>query len=446
MVKTERKINIYHLLKEVLSHWILILIVAGVCAVLGAGYAVLKSSVESNIQKEISVTEEEFAGIQMAAEIKDLLEAQTEYNEECIWKKCEGFTKGTASRVYSIYIDNEIIRDKITAIYVNLFEKNDIYAEIVSNAKENIKEKYIKEGIICTVPSEGIFQINVTSYSEEKAVEWMEIIDEYLKEKKEDIQTVIGEKYEIKELSNASMESIDPLLEDTLVDLDEKKQNLQTKYDNMIAALSENQAMYLPLYLLERENVDYVEGTPLLQDTQILQNTKKSLFARRLKIDTILGFLLGGVLVCAFWTFRYCYAKKLVEPEELEEMYHLNILGRFPSRENGVTYEKVLIENCRSIISRISLKLPERSKVYVTGLVKQESIIEGLIREGEKRNIDIVYGTSILEDVDVPGKMNSIDAVLFIVEKKETTYSEIEEEIKICREGKKEILGLVVIQ
>lgn len=457
METVKRSINVKHLFRKIMQRWKMILLVAIICGIAGAGYAVLKQKIEDkNLQagQEIALTEEEFANICSVATTYDMLEAQKKYNEQSIWMKCRNLTKGIAYATYQIHADTELEMNQIAVLYTDILESNEIYDEIAS--EEETGGEYVKEGVFCTMPVSGMLQLEVTSYSEERAFDWLEKIDSYLDLQKKEIEKKLGISYDIKKVYKNNLQVIDVTLAEQQETLVTKLTSLQTSYDALIAALPANQLEYLTLYLQARTEENYVDGQPLIKDDQMLEESRNVIFMRRLKIDSILACVLGGFGVCVLVAFQYIYSSVLVNKEDLEVMYGLPVLGVVPENEEmiGMRNQKRkdkegkcidIAIKYREVIAKIGIQSKKGEKIYITGTQINSTCVESLKKEGEKQDILFTQGKNFIKEPEAMIEIKDYDAVVFLEKEGLSKYTEIEREAKICRESGKKILGVIVI-
>lgn len=478
METVKRSINTKHLFWKVMERWKLILIAAVIGCIAGTGYAVLKQKMEDKklqadetqklVMTEITVTEEEFANVYSMASAYDSIQAQKDYSKQNIWMKCQNFIKGTAKAVYQIQAETDLEKSQIATLYTDILGNNETYHEIAS--QEGMRVEYLREGIGYSIPAGGILRLEITSYSKEKAQEWLDQIEKILKMKKKGLEKETGISFRIKKVYKSNIEVFDAGIADRQRASMTNITTAQTNYDNAVAALPSNQQHYLEFYLQSRNDENYVKGqsfqkeipveeppvedttvaggTPIEEEVPLTEEEREELFQKRLKTDRVLGAILGGFAVCLFFILKYVYSPILMNTEELSMMYGLSILGGINVSKKGRKKENKDINNIeeyRKIIARIGIQDVRGEKIYVTGTQINESYMELLAQEGEKQDILFISGKDFMKDFNAMIELRDCDSVIFLEKEGVSKYMEIEEEVKICKESNKKIIGVVMV-
>lgn len=442
MEMEKRIINLRHLFWTIIGKWKLILITAIICGIAGAGYAVIKQKIEDkNFQPEqtVTVSEEEFTEIKKVAKAYDMLEAQKEYNEQCIGMNCKDLSKGMAYMSYQIRSDNKLDINQIAAAYIGIFEDDAVY-KTIEKIEDNMSGKYIKEGISCVSSADGILQLEIISYSEEAAQKWMKSINNYLKSQKSKIEKKLNVSYKINKISQSSLEAVDPLLAEQYIKLRTQLTTLQSSYDALMGKLTVHQSEYLTLYLEMRDDKDYVEGQSISKETEY---NRSDIFKKRLRIDSMLACILGTGMIFVLILVWYFYSPKLINKEDLELMYNLPILGSIS--ENKKYKDNDMDAEYKNIIAKIGIQNIKGEKIYIAGTSLEISVIERLKKESEDQDICFIQGKNFMEDPKAVIEIKDCDAVIFLEKERASKYAEIREEVKICRESGKKILGAIII-
>ena len=416
------------------------------------------------VMTEITVTEEEFTNIYSIASVYDSIQNQKDYSKQNIWMKCQNFIKGTAKAVYQIQADTDLEKSQIATLYTDILANNEIYNEIAS--QEGMRVEYLREGVGYSIPAGGILRLEITSYSKEKAQEWLDQIEKILKVQKKGLEKETGISFRIKKVYKSNIEVFDVGIADRQRASITNINTAQTNYDNAVAALPSNQKYYLEFYLQSRNDEDYVkgqsfqreipvekpveetttaEGTPI-EEVPLTEEEREALFEKRLRIDSILGFIFGGFVVCMVFVLKYVYSPILVNIEELSMMYGLSILGGVKVSKKGKKKENKDIDNVeeyRKIIARIGMQDVRGEKIYITGTQINESYMKLLEQEGEKQDILFIPGKNFMKDSNAMIELRDCDAVIFFEKEGISKYIDIEEEVRICKESNKKIMGVV---
>ncbi len=478
METVRRSINTRHLFWKVMERWKLILIAAVIGCIAGTGYAMLKQKTENKklqqgqklVMTEITVTEEEFANVYSMASAYDSIQAQKDYSKQNIWMKCQNFIKGTAKAVYQIQAETDLEKSQIATLYTDILANNETYNELAS--QEGMRVEYLREGIAYSVPAGGILRLEITSYSKEKAQEWLDQIEKILEMQKKGLEKEKGISFRIKKVYKNNIEVFDSGIADRQRASMTNITTAQTNYDNAVAALPSNQKYYLECYLQSRNDENYVKGqsfqreipveeptveestaaggTPIEEEVPLTEEEREELFQKRLKTDRVLGAILGGFAVCLFFILKYVYSPILMNTEELSMMYGLPILGgiNVSKTKKGRKKENKDIDNIeeyRKIIARIGIQDVRGEKIYITGTQINESYMELLAQEGKKQDILFIPGKDFMKDSNAMIELRDCDSVIFLEKEGISKYIEIEEEVKICKESNKKVIGVVMV-
>ena len=329
-----------------------------------------------------------------------------------------------------------------------------------------MRVEYLREGIAYSVPAGGILRLEITSYSKEKAQEWLDQIEKILKMQKKGLEKETGISFRIKKVYKNNIEVFDSGIADRQRASMTNITTAQTNYDNAVAALPYNQKYYLEFYLQSRNDENYVKGqsfqreipvekpveettaggTPIEEEVPLTEEEREELFQKRLKTDRVLGAILGGFAVCLFFILKYVYSPILMNTEELSMMYGLPILGGINVSKKGKKKENKDIDNIeeyRKIIARIGIQDVRGEKIYITGTQVNESYMELLVQEGKKQDILFISGKNFMENSNAMIELRDCDSVIFLEKEGISKYAEIEEELKICKESNKKIIGVV---
>jgi hypothetical protein len=284
----------------------------------------------------------------------------------------------------------------------------------------------------------------------------MEAAEEYLDGYYQQGKKILKADYSIEVISRESTEVVDSDIRDKKDLAETALLQLQEEYDNAVSSLSENELQYLNSYLEERNQAGYTEGEALDKtDISLLEDTGNGIAVKRIKIDTILGLMLGICCVLGYFIIAYCWSSVLVNGEELTSMYGLPVLGYVNQKENRKKIEWYFLKKkkknvvftdleseCRKIMERLQLQVSEGESIYLLSLRETEEKYQKVfIQEGRKQGISMTAGNGI---DGISQNLKQADKILLIEEEGVSRYHEIEKEIALCYEAEKKICGTVI--
>ncbi len=71
--------------------------------------------------------------------------------------------------------------------------------------------------------------------------------------------------------------------------------------------------------------------------------------------------------------------------------------------------------------------------------------MELLAQEGKKQDILFIPGKDFMKDSNAMIELRDCDSVIFLEKEGISKYIEIEEEVKICKESNKKVIGVVMV-
>lgn len=170
-----------------------------------------------------------------------------------------------------------------------------------------------------------------------------------------------------------------------------------------------------------------------------------------------IGGFIGVLLVAGYAILSVVFGGKILSTQDITETYGIRNLGKYASkRHKGLTY---IFRKCEgktdgTFLSR-DLKLIAQSvannskeingKVLLTGS-EEVTCVADLKEEISTLipNVQVVYGRSMLIDVDTLAMINECEAIILVEKCYISRHSKIEKELQIAHDLRKEVLGVVV--
>lgn len=183
-----------------------------------------------------------------------------------------------------------------------------------------------------------------------------------------------------------------------------------------------------------------------------------------LKIS-ILAFVLGAALAIGGETVSYCFNKKLRLEDNFERIYNIPLLakvnGKKPSKQNSVDIflnkmrhsgERYFNESEAVEMISASIDVTARrsgiKSMYVTGSLMTEveiAVVAKIVDSLKNSNVELVVGDSILYNARSMEKLAEFDSVILVEKSANVLYSEVLQEINVCKQHEIHIIGAIVI-
>ncbi len=181
----------------------------------------------------------------------------------------------------------------------------------------------------------------------------------------------------------------------------------------------------------------------------------------------LLGAFLGVVIACGYLFLKYILAKNLRIKDDLEETYHMPLLGTietekkqpkflgfidrwinswFAGKGNHYTNDERLEMICAGI--RIAAEKAQMKNVYLTGTSNDDESQIWMQQMIDKLSgsIGISGGKSIVYDPLSLEDMTSSDGVVFIERVDYSPYEDLQKETELCKMYDTSIIGSVAIE
>ena len=474
MYEDEMEINLIDLMFYLLRQWRTLLIVLVIGALAGGGIHMIKRSQAltpaSEESEKIDYTDYEVepevrSNMEVACEYRALYDKQLEYNENSLVMKMD------PSKVYygelKYYLAAGDNTRLVSEMYTSIFADNEILEELKRAGGLDCDIQYIRELISSSASRERGDSIeihNVVSellenlelgynnsvvyftlyYSEEEATQnMMKVIQEKVNEMTTDLQAQYGE-FTFAELNN----SVRLTLNNDYLNRQKTAVDTLNTYLGNITRIEGT---------FEEEDLEYYKSEYLSREELLEEESVEEVVEFNSAKSLIKWLLVAIFLACVCWGGYYCvkylFDKRIKTSDELQDMYHLRILGKLakPQEEKNII-DKKLAELERKASS------PADSISHVKGMVlslnKKNILFSGNLSQN---SLEIVQGLwekepgfkhmgFVHQDDKALHEAKKAEGVIIVAEVNETVSREIRRELEVCRIQGIPVLGTVVVE
>lgn len=407
-----------------------IVICAAFFAVLGYKNALEAQELSAEQEAEIQAYNERLAAYDVnIADAENALEVATkqmeeyqEYVDNSIYMKLDPQNIQVASVQYGVQTSGDL-----GAVL------NSIYAYINDGGlKEAVEEDYGVENsqywreIINAYNSGNVLNITVFHYDAEEAKKILSIVKEKLERKLSDIVAVQGEFTLIEQGTSYYALADAGVMNNQNGHLNNLK-NYQTShidYENRLQSEKSGKISYID------SNKPKEEGE------------RSQVIFKVLAFMTV-GMLFGIVIPVAYFLLHYILSNRLRNKEDLRdsglpvlESYNV-ISGYQPPLERSVLDLKLLAE-------------AKQIKEIFISVLQEDDISKRTAKAWEdmviKYGLKVQTGYHLFDSVEELKTMTACEGCLILAEAGKTTYSQLEQQMKLCERLKTEILGCIVIE
>ncbi len=453
----EQEIDLKDLMFAIFRNWRLIVLFAFIFAMLLGGYKSVKELMYQNDEEFVTELTEQYKTDQKKYEQsqkayeRDIegfnasLTNQEEYKENSILLKTDPYNKGTASvdvfvkmtetpESTGITVTPVDFADSVVKAYASAIQQGGFLED--TSKEMGVDLIYLKELLTVTTDYDSnMLNVSVTYTDKEGAVKILEVILENLKSLYPDIQEHLGQ-------HNLSImnQNVGVMTDQTLADF--QKQKVED-----LAATNKN--------LEEAEKA--LKG--LKEPIEPVALSRMSIVKEGVKYG-ILGCFAGAFLVAFCVCVVFVINGKINTDEDLKSRFGLKLLGGFSQKRvkkpfSGVDVmldklegrEIVSDESVVDIISANILGMINRGEsVFLTGLIEETSLAD-LSEKIQQRlsELKLGFGSDILHSAVSLQNLQQYDTIILVELRKQTKLREIEKEIEIVRNMKKEVLGYIVM-
>lgn len=453
----EQVIDLRDLMFAVFRKWRLIVLFAFIFSVFLGGYKCVKELMNQNKEEYVAKLMEQYLTDQTKyeqskKEYENDIESfnasianQEEYKEKSILLKVDPYNKGTASvdvfvkmseipESSGITVTPVDFADGVVKAYASAIQQGGFLEDI--SREMGIELIYLKELITVTTDYDSnMLNVSVTYTDKEGAGRILDVILKYLKSRYPDIQEHLGQ-------HNISImnQNVGVMTDQTLADYQ------KLKIEDLAATNKK---------LEDTEKI--LKG--LEEPVKPIALSRFSIVKEGVKYG-ILGCFVGAFLVAFCVCIVYVLNGKINTDEDLKNRFGLMLLGGFAQTRiervfSGIDMlldrlegrEIISDETMVDIISANILGMINKGEsVFLTGMVEEIHLTD-LTEKLQKRlsEVKLGFGTDIPHSAVSLQNLQKYDTIILVESRRHTKLREIEREIEVVRNMKKEILGYIVI-
>lgn len=453
----EQEIDIKNLIFEVLRKWRLVVLSVFLFSVMLGGYKCVKELMHQNDEEYVAELKEQYKTDKKKydqtkksyeRDIKSFnasLINQEEYKEKSILLKADPYNKGTASvdvfvkmsevpQSTGITVTSVDFADSVVKAYASAIQQGGFLEGMSRNMGVDLI--YLKELVTVTTDYDSnMFSVSVTYTDREGAGKILAVILENLKSMYPDIQEHLGQ-------HNLSImnQDIGVITDQTLADY--QKQKVED-----IAATN--------------KNLDDTEKAlkELEEPPKPVVLSRMSILKEGVKYG-LMGVFVGAFLAAFCICVVFIINGKINTDEDLRNRFGLNQLGCFAHMRGKKTLAQVdmwldrlygrEIVSDELIVDIISANirgiLNKGDTVFLTGMVEERRLSD-LAEKIQQRlsELKLGFGNDLLHSAVTLQDLQQYDAVILVELRRQTKLREIEKEIEIVRNMKKNVLGYIIM-
>jgi hypothetical protein len=447
---------------RILSRWRKIIIGALILASLFGGFKLVNKLIiysneswqDNNYENELSTYNENKKIID--EEIKKLkanIDSQNEYLENSIFMQIDHYNEQIGSLSYYIDTNYQINpklsyqnmdnTDTVIKAYLALLQNGDLYNYIIDRVSYDVEARYLKE--IFSIWDDGdsnMIYIQVIHKDKESVDEILQLVQDYLSQKKENISQTVG------------AHSIN------LVNF-----SIQQYVDFALYATQNDNKKLIKDY--ESKITEYETARNNLQKPISTYQGYKDLIRSVIKF-AILGFILGGFILVVIELALIMFGNVLLSIKEYRRLYNIHVLGQFNNntkkRRKFTTVDKVINrldgnlcfmddenENIKCIFNALKRSL-KAANIHEGSIIITGTAHYTLIEDICKKMMDLMEDsynlypcTNINYSTETVELISDCKALLLVEEIGYSTYTEITREVENIIEINKKIIGTVII-
>lgn len=460
-MKNEVQVNFKDLIIYLIKQWKLYVIAGVIGAILLCGFYALKDNggivtdvIGENELKELraQLTEMEAQKAEEAAELYLMNEEHfavlKEYLTESILHNIDPTKTPTGKRVYTVKgvsaSGDEDISDEVIAS-LSVFIKSDVVAKQIKEVLElDVDNAYIAELLtIEYMEMANSFTVVVLATDIQMCQKMMTELGEAIEVQMKNLGGGF-EDFGFQLVSEGYYVEMNPILQTLQFDLYNRLNNIKTLLGREYYDLTPGQEVYYDALLKEAQmtqNETQQDGS----DTNVPTASASKNLSSYIKM-AILGAFAGVFLAAVCALLKYLLTDSLKTKEDLSETYGQHVFAEVTSKEvkEGADVIDVLKEDIKYAGSKHSVKT-----LLLAGSTSQEmaqQLKENIKAALAEDFIRIEIGVLDKNNKDSVKLVNSSDAVVCIEKIGNSSYTEMEKEIKLCEYYNVPLLGFVVIK
>lgn len=454
----EYEIDLKDLMFVILRNWRKIIVVALVAAFLLGGYKCIKEFLNQKDQEYVSTLKEEYeSDLTQYEQTKKGYERdidnftssiayQEKYKENSILLKTDPYNKGVASTDVFIKMSEQPetsgtvvttvdFADGVVKAYASAIQQGGALEAL--SRKRGIDLIYLKELVTVTTDYDSnMLNVSITYPDEDGAEEILDQILDSIDSMYPEIQEKLGEHSVVimnhnigvitdQNLANYQKQKVDDLADTNTKLTDTEKSLKELKEPEKPVALSKTSIV--------------IEGAKF----------------------GVLGGVVGAFLMTAIGCMFFLFCGKLGTDNDLKNRYGLKLLGAFSDEKkkrmlSGIDnwldrLEGKVTATDEAVLDKIAVNInnynQEKQSVFITGTTNEKAVNDLVLALKERLpQLDIEAGLNMNVSVNTLKRIAGYDQIILVETRRHSRISQIEKEMEIIRNMKKEVLGYVVLK
>ena len=237
--------------------------------------------------------------------------------------------------------------------------------------------------------------------------------------------------------------------------------NIKSYLENIKNSMTASQESYYNALIDDYEIDMGIQESEIQQETEPVEMTMQYFNIKYI----IAGLFLGAVLACCYICVPYVLGNKFQTPYEVSDCFGITLLGAVDVEEkkkrNNFIDKQIrryfrknnegssLKEKMSMIETDIGVVCKKQGlkKVFVTSSVqtdKIKAIKEALQNLGEKNELELTMGESVLTDNRSLKQLSESEGVILMEEIASSNLADINEEVNVCKKYDVSIIGMIV--
>ena len=237
--------------------------------------------------------------------------------------------------------------------------------------------------------------------------------------------------------------------------------NIKSYLENIKNSMTASQESYYNALIDDYEIDMGIQESEIQQETEPVEMTMQYFNIKYI----IAGLFLGAVLACCYICVPYVLGNKFQTPYEVSDCFGITLLGAVDVEEkkkrNNFIDKQIrryfrknnegssLKEKMSMIETDIGVVCKKQGlkKVFVTSSVqtdKIKAIKEALQNLGEKNELELTMGESVLTDNRSLEQLSESEGVILMEEIASSNLADINEEVNVCKKYDVSIIGMIV--
>lgn len=460
--KMKVMINLKDLFAEMVRKGWLFIIGMILFAVLLTGYKYQKDTEAAKLSNPSAVqdelTDKEKEAVNEYLVLKESLDGQTEYIENSLYMQLDPYNFVVTN--FQFYIETEDESDLTSAVLaLRNYIGNGSMAAGIAEDNEALSSAYVQDIFYIYAmdySSQNISKIvNLKYYTpdEETAEAIADGVYAQIDKFSASLQQTIGN-HKISLMYQTQGNFLDKVIQTGQENYAKTYDTNKTNVDAAYAALSDKQKAAAK-EMLEEKNSEESESPEI--EGQNVAPVKVSISKKYFVVGAFLGIILMACLI----VFLYLINGTVKMPEEIRNGYGFSYFGTatigkknvFEKLADKLFYGKQQMtpeQEKELILSRIQVACETQniSRFILAGQLFNEetkNFVQNLAEELKKNRIEVVVADNMVNNSDAIRKCGKDTYVILLGTLKHTRYSQLRQEVLLCEEQKKEIMGYFTI-